>query len=345
MAIRWSWAWGPETALVLETSAGWDFSSTSAGVATPSASGGVDPEFTYAGSPTRYTMNLRSATTARSPLAIGAPQGWLSSHFYLNLASGFSNYEIFHVYATSNGRSTYVLAQGPDTLKLYVDNTFKEQTVATFPPLTWHSIALKYDMSGATWSGQLYMNGVAVTAAHTDAGTSQTSCYFRLSGLVNSSLATGGFWAGLVHYDDLADAGELSRYVTRVSPTADVSDSGTWSPASGGTTQTTELASPLNTATTVTESTPAIGENVVLNVNNLGTQLGITPNIYGVTAHGYADGTGISVEAAVGEGATYTTGSSVVAGTATYTTATAPDKPAGGAWAATDTVLLKFEVS
>ena len=47
----------------------------------------------------------------------------------------------------------------------------------------------------------------------------------------------------------------------------------------------------------------------------------------------------------MGEGATYTTGSSVVAGTATYATATAPTKPAGGAWAATDTVLLKLQVS
>ena len=43
MGLKWSWAWGPETALVLETSAGWDFSSTSASNAAPSASGGADP--------------------------------------------------------------------------------------------------------------------------------------------------------------------------------------------------------------------------------------------------------------------------------------------------------------
>jgi len=348
MAVKWSWAWGSETALVLETSAGWDFSSTAASNVTSYPTGGLPagvPEFTYAGSPTRYTINLKSSSTARSPLNIGAPQGWICGHFYLNSAGGFSNYQALTVLATSNGRATYVVANGPDTLKLYVDHVFKEQTVATFPPLTWHNIALKYDMSTTTWSGQLFMNGVAVTAAYTDPGVAQTSSYFRISGLLNSSLITGGYWAGLVHYDDLADAGELSRHVTRVSPTADVSEVGTWSPASGGTTQTTELASPLNTATTVTEPTPASGENVVLNVNNLATQLGITPNIYGVSAHAYADGVGISVEAAVGEGVTYTTGSSVVAGSATYATATAPNKPAGGAWAATDTVLLKFEVS
>jgi len=175
MAVKWSWAWGAETAATLETDAGWDFSSTSASNATSYPTGGLPagvPEFTYTGSPTRYTINLKSSSTARSPLNIGAPQGWICGHFYLNSAGGFSNYQALTVLATSNGRATYVVANGPDTLKLY------------------------YDMSGATWSGQLYMNGVAVTAAYTDPGVAQTSSYFRISGLLNSSLITGGYWGG-----------------------------------------------------------------------------------------------------------------------------------------------------
>jgi len=346
MGLKWSWAWGPEIALVLENSSGWDLSSTSANNIAPSASGGVAPEFTYAGSPTRYSLNMRGSSLARTPLGIGAPQGWLSSHWYLNNASPLWGYNFFQVTATSNGRGIYAQGAGGNTLNLYVNNFFREQTTQVFPSQTWHSIGIKYDMSGTTWSGQLWMNGVAVTSDWTDTGgVAQTSCYFQISGVINAGLADGTFWSGLVHYDDMADPGSTSRFVTRVSPTADVSEVGSWSPASGGTAQTTELASPLNTATTVTDGTPASGDNVVLNVNNLGTQLGVTPNIYGVTAHGYADGVGISIEAAVGEGATYTTGSSVVAGAATYATATAPTKPAGGAWSSGDTVLLKFEVS
>ena len=357
MGVNWSWAWGSptgaETALVLETSAGWDFSTTSAGYVSPHISGGAI-EFSYAGSPTRYTMNFRGTASARTPLGIGAPQGWLCGHFYLNNPGGFSALQILTVYSTSSSRYISVNSAALNTLQLYVDNAFAEHTTATFAPQTWHHVALKYDMVGGaapgattTWSGQIYVNGVAVTLLQTDASSiSQVSSYFRIGGAsASGTLAQGTYWSGLVNYDDMADPGSTSRFVTRVSPTADVSEVGSWSPASGGTTQTTELASPLNTATTVTEPTPASGENVVLNVNNLATQLGITPNIYGVSAHGYADGVGISIEAAVGEGATYTTGSSVVAGAATYATATAPTKPAGGAWSSGDTVLLKFEVS
>ena len=346
MGLKWSWAWGSETAATLETSGGWDFSSTSTGNANMSASGGSDPELTYAGSPTRYTLNLKSSTWARSPLAIGAPQGWLAGHIFVNDAAGWSNNrQILIVYGTSNNRAVRVDTITGGTLKLYVDNAFKEQTVSVFSPLGWHHIAIKYDMSTTTWTGQLYVNGVAETSEWSDTGVAQTSTYFQIAGANQTTLANSTFWSGLVHHNSTSDAGETARYVTRVSPTADVSESGSWSPASGGTAQSTALASPLDTGTVVTEPSAASGENVVVNVNNLGTQLGITPNIYGITAHAYCDGSGISVEAAVGESGTYTTGSSVAAGTATYAQATAPTNPNGGSWMSGDTVLLKFEVS
>jgi len=346
MAIKWSWAWGPETALVLETGAAWAFSSTAAGNVAPSASGGVDPEFTYAGSPTRYTMSLRASSTARTPLDLGAPQGWICSHFYLNSAGGFSNYQILSAIATSNGRAVYVLAQGPDTLKLYVDNFFKEQTAATFPPQTWHSIALKYDMSGATWSGQLFMNGVAVTAAYTNPGVAQTSCYFRISGLQNSG-TINGFWSGLVHYDSLADAGELSRYVTRISPDQDVNQQGTWAPAVN---QNVELASPLNIATTVNNATPAANDQVTTGLagGTLAAQLGISPTIYGITTHGYATGTLSSIEAGIGSspGAAYTYGNPIVLGAATYCMVSSDTNPnTAAAWLATENPWLRIEIA
>ena len=344
MGLKWSWAWGPETALVLETSAGWDFSSTSASNAAPSASGGADPEFTYAGSPTRYTMNLRASSKARSPLTVGSGAGWLASHFFLNDAGGFSGYQFFTVFGSASNKKIYCLGTAPDTIRFYIDNTYVGQT-GSIPLQAWNHIAIKYDITGAVWGAELWVNGSLALLGFDLSAAAESSSYFQITGLRNSGLADGGFWTGLIHYDSLTDPGSTSRYVTRVSPTADVSESGSWTPASGGTAQTTELASPLDTATTVTEPSPASGENLVVNVNNLATQLGITPNIYGVSVHGYADGTGISLEAAVGEGGTYTTGDSVVAGAATYATATAPNKPGGGSWMSGDTVLLKIEVS
>jgi hypothetical protein len=346
MGLKWSWAWGPETALVLETSAGWDFSSTSASNAAPSASGGADPEFTYAGSPTRYTMNLRQGSKARSPLTVGAGAGWLASHFFCNSASGFAGYQFFTVFGSASNKKIYCLGTAPDTIRFYIDNTYVGQT-GSIPLQAWNHIAIKFNLLTAQWPAELWINGTLALSGTDGAAAAETASYFQITGLRNAGLADGGFWTGLVHFDLPGDPGSTSRYVTRVSPTSDVSESGSWTPAStpGGTAQTTELASPLNTATTVTEPTPATAENVVLDVNNLGTQLGVTPNIYGVTTHAYAAGTGISIEAAVGEGATYTTGDSIAAGTATYVTATAPTKPAGGAWSSGDTVLLKLQVS
>jgi hypothetical protein len=344
MAIKWSWAWGSELTALLETSAGWDFSNTATSQTNPHTGA---PEFTYAGSPTRYTMNLKSSSTARSPLAIGAPQGWLCSHFYLNSASGFSNYQILNIYATSNSRGVYILAQGPDTLKLYVDNAFKEQTVATFAPQTWHHIAVKYDMTTTTWSGQLWMNGVAVTADQTDSGVAQTSTYFRIGGLRNDSLINGAYWAGLVHYDDMADPGSTSRYVTRISPDQDVTQLGPWTPAVN---QNVELASPLNTATTVDNAAPSVNDQVTTGLagGTLATQLGISPTIYGITTHAFAVGTISSVEAGIGSstGATYTYGDSVVTGAATYCTVTSATNPnTVAAWVASEQPWLRIEIA
>jgi hypothetical protein len=348
MAVKWSWAWGAETAATLETDAGWDFSSTAASNAIPRATGAGYPEFTYAGSPTRYVMNLKSNTTARSPLNTGAAvQGWLASHFYLNSASGFSNYQILNVIASSNGRSIYVMSQSVDSLKLYVDNAFKEQSAAgVAPPQTWNSIALKYDMGGTTWSGQIYVAGVAVTSVQTDSGVAQTDCYFRIGGTRNDTLVNGTYWAGIVHYDDLADAGELSRYVTRANPTADINSTfGAWSPAVN---QSVELVSPLDTATTVDNAAPTPTDFLTINVNNLSTQLGISPNIYGVSVHGYASGTGSSVQAGVSSssGVSFVDGSAVVTGSGSYCTASSGVDPNTGAvWLVGAVPYLRFKIS
>ncbi len=349
MAIKWSWAWGPETALVLETSGGWDFSSTSASNVAPSSSGGADPEFTYPGSPTRYTMNFKNNTLARSPFSVGAPQGWIAGNFFLNNASGFQDYRFFSIVAESNNRAIYAQSASPNTIKLYVDNSFKEQTTATFPAQTWHHIAISYDMTTTTWSAQLFVNGTAVTANQTDSGVAQTSTHFDIRGCRNTTLVDGTFWAGLVHYDDVTDPGSTSRFVTRISPDQDVGLQGTWTPDPPSGNNYPNLSSPLNAATTVDNTAPAPTDQVTTGVSNLATQLGISPNIYAITTHGYSVGTGSSVEAGLGAspgGPLVVYGAPVVTGAATYCTVTSETNPVTTVdWVAADQPYLRFEIA
>jgi hypothetical protein len=149
-----------------------------------------------------------------------------------------------------------------------------------------------------------------------------------------------------VHYDDLADAGELSRYVTRANPTADISSTfGAWVPAVN---QSAELVSPLDTATTVDAAAPIPTDFLTINVNNLSTQLGISPNVYGVSVHGFASGVGSSVVAGVSSssGVSFVDGAAVVTGSGSYCTASSGVDPnTGAAWLVSAVPYLRFKIS
>ena len=71
-------------------------------------------------------------------------------------------------------RGIYIQSTNAELIHLaYVDNNFKENF--SLLPNRWNYIGLQYDMSTGTWSGRVYVDGVAVTALHTDSQSAETT--------------------------------------------------------------------------------------------------------------------------------------------------------------------------
>ena len=344
MAVHWSWPWGQESSLELETNMGFDFQSTSSSNGQPDST----TVYTYAGSPTRYSWAQDDAffnNYFTLPTTAWTPSGWLCAPFY---AAGSLNGTamILEIKGGASGRRTYVRHTSGGNGQLYVDDVFK----ANFAGLTsnnWHFLAIQYDMSSNPWSGRVYLDGAAVTASFTDAQNAETAGSYVMHGFTNGTRAT--FWGGVIVYNSTADSGEVPRFVTRVAPDADGSTTvGTWVPSTGSDDFAVTNTNPFNNSTFTQESSPSSSDQCVTEVTNMGTQLGIVPSsIDGITGHTYSSGTGITVNAGVGSGTAYTAGANVVpdAADTTYGFGTAPTDPTGGgAWSSGTTVRFRYKV-
>ena len=60
-------------------------------------------------------------------------------------------------------------------------------------------------MSTGTWSGRVYVDGVAVTALHTDSQSAETTGGLFCGGTTNGQHT---YFAQIIAYDDTADAGQ-----------------------------------------------------------------------------------------------------------------------------------------
>jgi len=258
---------------------------------------------------------------------------------FLSLLNAYSSNNLKGVYAYR----TYV-SVGSFVLDLYVDNVFKERTTL-IDARQWHYYALKYDQSGATWSGQLYIDGVAVTASYTDASAASTAGFYFTYGFSSGTRETS--LAQFIVYDDLADAGEKVRWVTRGNPTSDVSEVGVWTPSTGVDNYAV-VDDPLVLTDYTDEPTPNIADNQVLDCPDIATICGITPaNIDGVVALVFAAGAGHTAHAAIGDGTSFVNGAVKTvpaAGSAGALHASSALKPSGGAWAGTTVPRLKYEL-
>lgn len=348
MAIHWHWAWGAESSLDLATNAGFTFSSTTPGNAAPTSVAGE--VYSYIGSPTRYSMKLTANVTWSMPSSAGAGvnAGWVAIPFKLATPGSLNVRTMLRVEGGS-GRSTYVVMGASGALSLYVDSVFKA-TTAPYGWLEWRYVALKFDMSTTTFSGQLYVDEVAATADFTDpAAGSETSV--TINGQSASQSLT---WClgQCILYDSLADAGELSRYVTRVEPNADGVATGTWTPSTGAT-QFGVVASPLNVTTYTENLAPIAGDKVGVVTDgggaNLASALGITPpSIDSVMVHTYSAGQSLTAFARVGDGTGTQAGANVLvdAVNTTYAWALANTRPAlGGAWTPADAPTMVYEIA
>ena len=350
MAVHWSWPWGQESSLELETNMGWDFRSTSASNGQPDST----TVYTYPGSPTRFSWAQSDSLFANFftlPTEAWTAAGWLCAPFFAAGSFSSSHSMMLEVKGGASGRRIYVRHTGSGgNGQLYVDDTFK----ANFAGLTsnnWHFLALQYDMSSGDWSGQVYLDGVAVTSAYTEPEPAETAGSYVLHGFTGGTRAT--YWGGIIVYNSTSDSGETPLFVTRLAPNADGTGTGgtvgTWTPSSGSDDFAVTNTDPFSNSTFTQETSPSSADQCVTEVNNMATQLGIVPpSIAGITGHTFSSGTGVTVNAGLGSSNSYTAGSNVVPDSAdtTYAFATAHEDPAtpGSAWSSGTTVRFRYKV-
>ena len=339
MALTWSWAFGTETPTQLEEM-GWDWQSLGAGAVSTTQT------YTYVGSSPRRSMSQDDAFFAelfRIPTQTFAPQGWFAVAVYYDSATAQSGKTIMSVLGGTSNRSIYIRLDnaGTNTAQLYVDNTPKQ----TFTLLgdRWNYIALQYDMSTATWSGRVYLDGVAVTNTHTDSQSAETTGGIFMGGITNGNFT---YYAQIITYDNTADAGQTPYFVTRVDPMADTGTTGTWTSTAAD--NHSALESPFNAASYVNNDPTAGGNDVVVSTTNLATQLGTAPTtVAAVTVHTWATGSGVTGRAELSDdNAAYTVGNTITPSVnATYSYATSETQPSSGTpWTSGNNIYYKYEV-
>mgnify|MGYP003133238903 CR=1 FL=1 len=345
MAIKWSWAFGTETPTVLEQMT-WDFQNLSNGAESTTQT------YTYVGSPARQSMSLDDiffANLFRVPTEAWSPQGWLSAAIYidLNAGAGTDSNTILSVLGGGSARAIYIRSTniGTNTFSLFVDNTFKENF--TLLPNRWNYIGLQYDMSTNPWSGRVYVDGVPVTALHTDSQSAETTGGLFCGGTTNGKHT---YVAQIIAYDNTADAGETPYFVTRVDPMADTSTT----PGGAAWTSTaadnhSALESPFNAASYVNNDPTAGGNDVIVSTTNLATQLGTSPTtVAAVTVHTWATGSGVTGRTELSDdNAAYTVGNTItpsVNPTYSYATDTTLPSSPGTPWGSASNIFYKYEV-
>ncbi len=351
MPLKWSWAFGPETSSELNTLGQWGT------VSTGNSQPVTTPVRTYAGSVgTRHSMNVKDSGNGMLQIPLNETsitnRGWLSGYIFISNPTNFGNESVIIVKGAGSGKDIRADADsGTRVLNFYVNNVFIG-TSSSLPHSTWHHVSIKFDMSTTTWAGELWINGVQEITATKTGATAETGFVGKF-GSAHQPYAwvDGAFWSDITLYDDPADPCPVDQFVTRIAADSDSSDNGAWNPASGGG-QYGDLAPPIAVIPVVSEPTPSSGENVVIETNILSVKLGISPtNIYGVTSHSYAAGTGgfsIFTDLAAAGGPSSVSGPASVIGSNTYVTVTAPLADPGPpvlSWSPAMGVLLKTEVS
>jgi len=264
MALLWSWAFGNEDATKLLT-IGFGNNGTARVVPTNSS----NSLYTYSGDNSgRYSLALDGHYGyIELPLSVTSSfnSGWVSIPVKSISTLGYYGNQILirALAGSGSNRGVYAQANSTGTISLYVDNVFKETTTAL--DLTgFRYIALKFDMSGSTWSGQVYVDGAAATSQHTSTRTAESSTLVRIG--------PGWGWLGnpdfilgqVVLYDDVADSGETPMYVTRISPDADSPfTSAGWTPSTGSDDYAV-VVPPLDSTTYTRKSTPTSGDVIGL---------------------------------------------------------------------------------
>jgi hypothetical protein len=244
------------------------------------------------------------------------------------------------------GASTTVVHASVNQLGLYVANTFKGSSgpVQYLGQKVW--VTLKSDQSGATWTGELLINGVSQVSG-SQAAQAQTSSNFFMGSIIPGPASTQGqVCTGLAYWDDLLDDAETPRRFSESQATANGSNVGdNWSSTEA--TFHEAVATPWDPTKKATEADPSAGERLNVVTPTIATTLGITPaTIEGVTLHVWASGQAVTGKAVLGDGTTEAAGTTTVVDelNPTYLYVTSANSPTGPAWAGTDLLEFSFEI-
>ena len=355
MAICWSWAFGPESDAEM-IDMGWE--AWNAGVNKDSSANRV---YSYIGSPTRYSATRGAGGVAQIRPPLEAYAAWVSVNAGcvsaplkregLSIANGTQDVIRVVDPATNKWTSVKTLS-GTGALSLYVDLIFKE-TSAPYDLSVWKYVSLKWDMSTATWKGQIFVDGVAATAEHTDLRSIASNPYVDFG----SAGSTSNPWCigQIILWDAYADPAEVPYFVTRVNPNADGTNVGTWTPSTG-VDDYAVVAPPYADTTYTEETTPTASDQMEVLTNataaTLDTQLGVTAaSVQAVTLHTNSVGQAITARAILRDGPTAASADAATGDTkaidptnSTYATVTATAKSGAGAWAGTDAPAFVYEV-
>jgi len=344
MAIKWSWQFHDETSDTLEDLDWVNSHSTS-----------VRPNTTYKFAPeganvTGSVLELyNSAQNAKIPAGIGPDEGavCVAERVPDGQTYGNNTYKIL-VSNASGGIYTYAPSYN-SYVRLYVDNVYKGAG-ATINIHKWNFWTLKYSCTGSTWYASVWLNGEEYISEASDAESAQSSGQAVTFYGPAAANASYGAIANIIVYDAYSDDSEKVRYVTRLDPNTDTSETGTWAPDSG-TDNFARLGSGFNASTYTQESSPSVGDEVITSFSgNIAASLGVTPTaVNAVTVHAMSTGLNNVTRAEVGDqgGSGTTAGADTVnSNDTTYQYATATTKPtSGGAWATSDSIKCKLEYS
>ena len=344
MAVVWSWAFGSEGRSILLTYMGFVFPKS---FAVQAAYTGADNVYSYASYPgTKYSWGTTSERTivfpgilpgaGRAAAAVKAKTTWDSDlNSVLIKVKGVTDPGDMQAYMWIDDATTGVVG-------CIIDDF--EAGTALLTLENWHYLCISYDFgvtTPGTATATFFIDGIQVATGSDSTGPTGTETQAKIeSGGFSDTLA---LTAQVIGYDTGTSEADAATpvFVTRVAPSADTSDVGTWSPASGGTNQVAVTAGNYDNATYTQEATPSSGDNVVTQAV-LATELGLTPGIVrGGTNHTYSSGTNLQAFASIRDsGGAYTNGATVTPDQADTTYAYGTSTGLTGA----STINVKYEV-
>lgn len=358
MAVYWSWAFGPETGVQLKNEMGFGLSDT--GISTVISTTDSNSIYSYPGSPTRYSLDLRKDNRLIFPNGIWTPAGWIAMP--IRTFQGFeSDRSSPLMQAYGNNQQVYIWCSNESTKQLslsFQGGGYSDHVIGLYPDGDWRYFAMKYDTTISQPTAEVWVDGVlALTATSSWSGTANTSGYYKSGGFGNGFSFANAPLAQIIIYD----TGSLSsgypyepRFVTRVNPTIDVTGSGvgTFTPSTG-TDNFAVLDSPFDSSIYTANTSSNVGDRVVCQASGASgfySQLGTTPTDFrGITVHGWASGSGQQGFVGLSDNnSTYDTGSHITPDTndPTYGYVNAPDQPSdAAAWNTGSLLYVKYEVS